>query len=73
MLQEMKLEDALKNFLQGREVQMMHNEVTDSENPVFSLEPLEKLFKGIRFLVEMPENEAGGENKGQTLRQSLEQ
>ena len=63
MLQEMKLEDALKNFLQGREVQVMYNEVTDSENPVFSLEPLDKLFKGIRFLVEMPENEAGDRTK----------
>lgn len=60
MLQEMKLEDALKNFLQGREVQVMYNEVTDSEEPVFSLEPLDKFLKGIRFLVEIPENEAGG-------------
>ena len=57
MLQEMKLEEALKNFLQGREVQVMYNEVTDSEDPVFSLEPLDKFFKGIRFLVEIPENE----------------
>ena len=40
MLQEMKLEDALKKFLKGRKVLVLYNEVTSTDKPVYGIEPL---------------------------------
>lgn len=41
MLQEMKLEDALKKFLKGRKVLVLYNEVTSTDKPVYG-EPLKR-------------------------------
>lgn len=41
MLQEMKIEDALKKFLQGKKVLVMYDETDDK--PAFTVEPLEVL------------------------------
>lgn len=38
MLQEMKLEDALKKFLKGRKVLVLYNEVTSTDKPVYGIE-----------------------------------
>ena len=35
MLQEMKLEDALKKFLQGRKVLVMYDETLEADKPAF--------------------------------------
>lgn len=52
MLQEMKLEDALKKFLQGRKVLVMYDETLEADKPAFTVEPLEEMLKRNRFLVE---------------------
>ena len=44
MLQEMKLEDALKKFLQGRKVLVMYDETLEADKPAFTVEPLEEIF-----------------------------
>lgn len=54
MLQEMKLEDALKNFLQGKEVLAMYNESLEPEKPIYTVESLKEALKGMRFLAEVP-------------------
>ena len=54
MLQEMKLEDALKKFLQGKKVLVMYDETIKADKPAFTVEPLEKILKRNRFLVEVP-------------------
>ena len=54
MLQEMKLEDALKKFLQGRKVLVMYDETLEADKPAFTVEPLEEMLKRNRFLVEVP-------------------
>lgn len=51
MLQEMKIEDALKKFLQGKKVLVMYDETDDK--PAFTVEPLEELLKRNRFLVDV--------------------
>lgn len=54
MLQEMKLEDALKRFLRGRKVLVMYDETLEADKPAFTVEPLEEMLKRNRFLVEVP-------------------
>ena len=54
MLQEMKLEDALKKFLRGRKVLVMYDETLEADKPAFTVEPLEEMLKRNRFLVEVP-------------------
>lgn len=54
MLQEMKLEDALKKFLQGRKVLVMYDETLEADKLAFTVEPLEEMLKRNRFLVEVP-------------------
>lgn len=54
MLQEMKLEDALKKFLRGRKVLVMYDETLEADKPAFTVEPLEEILKRNRFLVEVP-------------------
>lgn len=54
MLQEMKLEDALKKFLQGKKVLVMYDEILEADKPAFTVEPLEEMLKRNRFLVEVP-------------------
>lgn len=54
MLQEMKLEDALKKFLQGKKVLVMYDETLEADKPAFTVEPLEEMLKRNRFLVEVP-------------------
>lgn len=54
MLQEMKLEDALKKFLQGREVLVMYNESLEPEKPTYTVESIREALKGMRFLAEVP-------------------
>ena len=54
MLQEMKLEDALKKFLQGKKVLVMYDETREADKPEFTVEPLEEMLKRNRFLVEVP-------------------
>ena len=54
MLQEMKLEDALKKFLRGRKVLVMYDETLEADKPEFTVEPLEEMLKKNRFLVEVP-------------------
>lgn len=54
MLQEMKLEDALKKFLQGKKVLVMYDETLEADKSAFTVEPLEEMLKRNRFLVEVP-------------------
>ena len=54
MLQEMKLEDALKKFLRGKKVLVMYDETLEADKPAFTVEPLEEMLKRNRFLVEVP-------------------
>lgn len=54
MLQEMKLEDALKKFLKGRKVLVLYNEVTSTDKPVYGIEPLREMLEGMQFLVDVP-------------------
>lgn len=54
MLQEIKLEDALKKFLQGKKVLVMYDETLEADKPEFTVEPLEEMLKRNRFLGEMP-------------------
>lgn len=54
MLQEMKLEDALKKFLQGKKVLVMYDETLEVDKPAFTVEPLEEMLKRNRFLLEVP-------------------
>lgn len=54
MLQEMKLEDALKKFLQGKKDLVMYDETREADKPEFTVEPLEEMLKRNRFLVEVP-------------------
>ena len=54
MLQEMKLEDALKKFLQGRKVLVMYDETLEADKLAFTVEPLEEMLKRNCFLVEVP-------------------
>lgn len=54
MLQEMKLEDALKRFLRGRKVLVMYDETLEADKPAFTVKPLEEMLKRNRFLVEVP-------------------
>ena len=42
MLQEMKLEDALKKFLQGKKVLVMYDESLKNDGTEFTVEALEK-------------------------------
>ena len=50
MLQEMKLEDALKKFLQGKEVLVMYNESLEPEKPTYTVESIKEALKNWRFL-----------------------
>ena len=54
MLQEMKLEDALKKFLQGKKVLVMYDETLEADKSAFTVEQLEEMLKRNRFLVEVP-------------------
>lgn len=54
MLQEMKLEDALKKFLQGKEVLVMYNESLEPEKPTYTVERIKEALKNWRFLAEVP-------------------
>lgn len=54
MLQEMKIEDALKKFLQGKKVLVMYDETLGADKPAFTVEPLKELLKRNRFLVDVP-------------------
>lgn len=48
MLQEMKLEDALKRFLRGRKVLVMYDETLEADKPAFTVEPLEEIASWLR-------------------------
>lgn len=54
MLQEMKIEDALKKFLQGKKVLVMYDETPGADKPALTVEPLEEMLKRNRFLVDVP-------------------
>lgn len=54
MMQEMKIEDALKKFLQGKKVLVMYDETLGADKPEFTVEPLEEILKRNRFLVDVP-------------------
>ena len=54
MLQEMKLEDALKNFLPPEKLLVMYDETLEVDKPAFTVEPLEEMLKRNRFLLEVP-------------------
>lgn len=45
MLQEMKLEDALKKFLQGKKVLVMYDESLKNDGTEFTVEALEKCWR----------------------------
>ena len=54
MFQEMKLEDALKKFLQGKKVFVMHDMTLDPNRPTFTAKRLQDALDGWRFLVDLP-------------------
>ena len=54
MLQEMKLEDALKKFLQGKKVLVMYDESLKNDGTEFIVEALEKMLERNRYLVDVP-------------------
>ena len=54
MLQEMKLEDALKKFLQGKKVLVMYDESLKNDSTEFIVEALEKMLERNRYLVDVP-------------------
>lgn len=54
MLQEIKLEDALEKFLQGKKVLVMYDESLKAEGTTFMVEALEAMLKGKRYLVDVP-------------------
>ena len=54
MLQEMKLEDALKKFLQGKKVLVMYDESLKNDGTEFTVEALEKMLERNRYLVDVP-------------------
>lgn len=54
MLQEMKLEDALKKFLKGRKVLVMYDESLKNDGTEFTVEALEKMLERNRYLVDVP-------------------
>ena len=54
MLQEMRLEDALAKFLQGRKVLVMYDESLKNDGTAFTVESPEEMLKRNRYLVEMP-------------------
>ena len=54
MLQEMKLEDALKRFLRGKKVLVLYNETTATDKPAYAVEVLSEMLDGMHFLVDVP-------------------
>lgn len=54
MLQEMKLEDALKKFLQGKKVLVMYDKSLKNDGTEFTVEALEKMLERNRYLVDVP-------------------
>lgn len=54
MLQEMKLEDALKKFLQGKKVLVAPARAMDPGKERYLFRSLESVLNGKRFLVEVP-------------------
>ena len=54
MLQEIKLEDALKKFLQGKKVLVMYDESLKNDGTEFIVEALEKMLERNRYLVDVP-------------------
>lgn len=54
MLQEMKLEDALKKFLQGKKVLVAPARAMDSGKERYLFRSLESILNEKRFLVEVP-------------------
>ena len=64
MLQEMKLEDALKKFLQGKKVLVAPARAMDPGKERYLFRSLESVLNGKRFLVEV----AAVENPGRMLK-----
>ena len=54
MLQEMKLEDAIKNYLKGRKVLALTDLSIDKDHQEYVLEPLEDVLARMRYLVDVP-------------------
>ena len=54
MFQEMKLEDALKGYLQGKRVFAAPDKIMEPEKERYLFRPLEDILSGKRFLVEEP-------------------
>ena len=50
----MKLEDALKKFLQGKKVLVMYDESLKNDGTEFIVEALEKMLERNRYLVDVP-------------------
>lgn len=67
MLQEMKLEDAIKNYLKGRKVLALTDLSIDKDHQDYELEPLEDVLARMRYLVDVPavENPDFKETMGQ--------
>ena len=54
MLQEMKLEDALKKYLQGKKVLVAPDRVMEPGKEIYLFRSLETVLNGKRFLIEVP-------------------
>lgn len=67
MLQEMKFEDAIKNYLKGRKVLALTDLSIDKGHQEYVLEPLEDVLARMRYLVDVPavENPDFKETMGQ--------
>lgn len=67
MLQEMKFEDAIKNYLKGRKVLALTDLSIDKGHQEYVLEPLEDVLARMQYLVDVPavENPDFKETMGQ--------
>lgn len=67
MLQEMKLEGAIKKYLKGRKVLALTDLSIDKDHQEYVLEPLEDVLARMRYLVDVPavENPDFKETMGQ--------
>lgn len=54
MLQEMKLEGAIKKYLKGRKVLALTDLSVDKDHQEYVLEPLEDVLARMRYLVDVP-------------------
>lgn len=67
MLQEMKFEDAIKNYLKGRKVLALIDLSIDENHQEYELEPLKDVLARMQYLVDVPavENPDFKETMGQ--------